>query len=79
MKAIEFNHENAIKAATEFAKGLARDSARNVIRSKTEGEEIDRELYGMAKAASTLVGILTDFGEFHEVINFLAEKGITIE
>ena len=79
MYALEFNNENVIKVAREMAKGLIRESAANLLRSKIKGEDIDMALYGMAKAAGVLTGILTNADAFYDAINFLAKEGVTIE
>ena len=79
LKEIEFNNENAIKVVTELAKGLVQESAKNVLRSKIKGEDINMFLYGMAQVSSLFVDIFTNADEFHGAINFLAEHGVTIE
>lgn len=79
MKEIEFNRENAIKVVTKLAKGLINESAKNVLRSKIKGEDINMFLYGMAKVSLLFVDIFTNADAFYGAINFLAEHGVTIE
>ena len=79
MKKIKFNHENAIKVVTGIAKGLVQESNEDILRSKTNGEDIDPVLYGMTKAATAFTDIFTNADDLYAAINFLASQGITIE
>lgn len=79
MKELDFNTENSIKVVKVMGRGLVAECVRDVHRAKITGEQHDRLLEGMAKAASLFVDILTKESEFHDAFKFLSEQGVTIE
>lgn len=79
MKELDFNTENSVKVVKAMGRGLVAECVRDVLRAKITGEQHDRLLEGMAKAASLFVDILTKETEFRDAIDFLTKQGVTIE
>lgn len=79
MKELDFNLENAVKVVKAMERGLVAECVRDVLRTKITGEQPDKLLEGMAKAASLLADILTKETEFRDALKFLSERGVTIE
>ena len=79
MKELDFNTENSVKVAKAMERGLVAECARDVLRAKITGEQPDKLLEGMAKAAMLIVDILTKETEFRDSLKFLSEQGVTIE
>lgn len=79
MKELDFNLENAVKVVKAMERGLVAECVRDVLLAKITGEQPDRRLEGMAKAASLLVGIFTKETEFRDDLKFLSEQDVTIE
>lgn len=79
MKELDFNTENSVKVVTAIGRALAVECLRDVLRVKITGEQPDRLLEGMAKAASLFVEIFTKETEFRDALKFLSEQGVTIE
>lgn len=79
MKELDFNTENSVKVAEAMKRGLVTECARDVLRAKITGEQPDKLLEGMAKAAMLIVDILTKETEFRDALKFLSEQGVIIE
>lgn len=79
MKELEFNTENSVKVVKAMERGLVAECVRDVLRAKITGEQPDKLLEGMAKAASLLADILTKETEFRDALKFLSERDVTIE
>ena len=78
MKELDFNTENSVKAVKAVGRGLVAAYALDVRRAKITGEQPDRLLEGMAKAAGMFVDILTKDTVFRDAIAFLFMQGVII-
>lgn len=79
MKELDFNLENAVKVVKAIGRGLVTECAWDVLRAKITGEQPDKLLEGMAKAASLFVDVLTKETEFRDALKVLSEQDVTIE